>query len=168
MWLKKKKKEKKSLAMQETWVQSLGCEDLLQKEMATHSSILAWKIPWTEEPGWLQSMGLQRVGHDWVTNTYSTYKLNKQGDNTEPWCTHFPVLNQCIVPCSRRQVRWSGIPISLRIFQFVVIHTVKAFSVVNEAEVDVFLEFPCFICDAVDVGNLISDSSAISKSSLYI
>ena len=50
--------------MWETWVQSLGWEDLLEKEMATHSSILAWKIPWTEEPGQLQSMGSQRVGHD--------------------------------------------------------------------------------------------------------
>ena len=50
--------------MQETWVQSLGQEDLLEEEMATHSGILAWKIPWTEEPGRLQSMGLQRVGHD--------------------------------------------------------------------------------------------------------
>ena len=48
----------------ETRVQSLGQEDLLEKEMATHSSILAWKIPWTEEPGRLQSMGPQRVGHD--------------------------------------------------------------------------------------------------------
>ena len=47
----------------ETWVQSLGLEDPLEKEMATHSSILAWKIPWMEEPGRLQSMGLQRVGH---------------------------------------------------------------------------------------------------------
>ena len=50
--------------MQETRVQSLGREDPLEKEMATHSSILAWKIPWTGEPGRLQSMGLQRVGHD--------------------------------------------------------------------------------------------------------
>ena len=50
--------------MRETWVQSLGREDPLEKEMATHSSILAWKIPWTEEPGGLQSMGSQRVGHD--------------------------------------------------------------------------------------------------------
>ena len=50
--------------MQETWVQSLGQEDLLEEEMATHSGILAWKIPWTEEPDRLQSMGLQRVGHD--------------------------------------------------------------------------------------------------------
>ena len=47
--------------MQETWVRSLGWEDPLDKEMATHSSILAWKIPWTEEPGRLQSMGSQRV-----------------------------------------------------------------------------------------------------------
>ena len=50
--------------MWETWVQSLGQEDLLEKEMAPHSSILAWKIPWTEEPRRLQSMGSQRVGHD--------------------------------------------------------------------------------------------------------
>ena len=51
-------------AMREAWVRSLGQEDSLEKEMATHSSILAWKIPWTEEPGELQSMGLQRVRHD--------------------------------------------------------------------------------------------------------
>ena len=48
----------------ETWVLSLDWEDPLEKEMATHSSTLAWKIPWTEEPGRLQSMGLQRVGHN--------------------------------------------------------------------------------------------------------
>ena len=51
-------------AMWETWVQSLGQEDPLEKEMATHSSILAWEIPWTEEPGGLQSLGSRRVGHD--------------------------------------------------------------------------------------------------------
>ena len=50
--------------MRETWVQSLGWEDVLVKEMATHSSILAWKIPQMEDPGGLQSTGLQRVGHD--------------------------------------------------------------------------------------------------------
>ena len=50
--------------MRETWVQSLGQKDLLEKKVATHSSILAWKIPWTEDPGRLQSMGSQRVGHD--------------------------------------------------------------------------------------------------------
>ena len=50
-------------AMPETWVQSLGWKEPLEEEMATHSSVFAWEIPWTEEPGGLQSMGLQRVGH---------------------------------------------------------------------------------------------------------
>ena len=57
-------------AVQERWVRSLGWEDPLEKEMATCSSILTWKISWTEEPGGLQSMGSQRVGHDWASNTY--------------------------------------------------------------------------------------------------
>ena len=66
-------------------------------------------------------------------------------------------------------MRWSGIPISLRnILQFVVIHTVKDFSVVNEAEVDLFLELSFFLYDPSDVGNLISGSSAFSKTSLNI
>ena len=51
-------------AKQETWVRSLGWEDILEKGKATHSSVLAWRIPWTKEPGGLQSMGSQRVGHD--------------------------------------------------------------------------------------------------------
>ena len=55
---------KRLSAMQETWVQSLGSEDPLEKEMAAHSSILAWKIPWMEKPGRLLSMGSQRVRHD--------------------------------------------------------------------------------------------------------
>ena len=55
---------KRLSTMRETGVQSLGWEDPLEKEMAIHSSTIAWKIPWTEEPGRLQSMGLQRVGHD--------------------------------------------------------------------------------------------------------
>ena len=57
-------------AMSETWVCSLGREDPLEKGMAIHSSILAWRIPWAEETGRLKSMGSQRVGHDWVTNTF--------------------------------------------------------------------------------------------------
>ena len=57
--------------MQEYWVQSLGQEDLPEKGMAIHSSILAWRIPWTEEPGRLPSMGSQRVGHGWETNILS-------------------------------------------------------------------------------------------------
>ena len=68
----------------------------------------------------------------------------------------------------RRQVRWSGIPISSRIFQFVVIHTVKGFSIVNDTKVDVFLELSCFFHEPTNVGNLISCSSAFSKSSLNI
>ena len=60
-------------AMRETWVQSPGWEDPLEKEMATHSSILAWRIPWTEEPGRLQSKGSKRAGQEWVTNTTVSY-----------------------------------------------------------------------------------------------
>ena len=55
-------------AVWETWVRSLGWEDPLEKEMATHSSTVAWRIPWMEKPGGLQSTGLQRVEHDWVTS----------------------------------------------------------------------------------------------------
>ena len=62
-------KVKNLFAMWETQVQFLGREDPLEKGMATHSSILAWRTPRTEEPGGLQSMGLQRVGHDWTNNT---------------------------------------------------------------------------------------------------
>ena len=58
-------------AKQETLVQSLGEEDPLKKGMATHSSILVWRIPWTEEPGRLESMGSHRVGHDLATNTFT-------------------------------------------------------------------------------------------------
>ena len=59
--------------MREIRVQSLGQEDALEKAMAIHSSILAWEIPWTEEPGELQSMGSQRIRHDWATNTFIVY-----------------------------------------------------------------------------------------------
>ena len=59
---------KRLSTMRETWVRSLGWEDPLEKEMAIHSSTIAWKIPWTEEPGRLQSMGSQRVGHNWATS----------------------------------------------------------------------------------------------------
>ena len=62
-------------AMPETWVRSLGWEDSLEKEMATHSSTLAWKIPWTEEPCRLQSMGSQRVGHDSATSLHLFKKM---------------------------------------------------------------------------------------------
>ena len=116
---------------------------------------------------------------------YSAYKLNKQDGNIQPWHSPFPIWTQSVVPCSvltvaswpayrflRRQVRWSGIPIYLKIFhthkkknfaQFVVIHRVKDFHAVNKSEVDVFLKLSCFFYDPMDVGNLISGSSAFSK-----
>ena len=62
--------------MRETWVWFLGREDPLEKEMAIHSSTLAWKIPWTEEPDRLESMGSQRVGHDWATSLSLSSTLN--------------------------------------------------------------------------------------------
>ena len=88
----------------------------------------------------------------------------------------FPNFQPVIVPCRVLTVdSWleykfvrSGIPISLRIFQFLVIHTVKSFHVVNEVEIDIFLELPCFLHDPVNVGKLISGFSAFSKCSLYI
>ena len=106
---------------------------------------------------------------------YSACKLNKQGDNIQPWCIPFLIWNQSVVLCAvltvvswpayrflRRQVRWSGIPIFWRIFQSVVIHTVKGFGIINTAEVDVFLN-SCFLNDPADVGNLFSGSSAFSN-----
>ena len=62
-------------AVQETWVWSLGWENPLEKGMATCSSIVAWIIPWTEEPGGLKSMGSQRVEHDWMTNTFALLNI---------------------------------------------------------------------------------------------
>ena len=70
--------ERIHLSMKEIWVQTLSQEDPLEEEMATHSSILAWRMPWTEEPGGLQSMGSQRVGYDWATkHTHAQQMLVK-------------------------------------------------------------------------------------------
>ena len=109
---------------------------------------------------------------------YSACKLNKQSDNTQPWRTPFPIWNQSVVPCPvltvaswpayrflKKQVRCPNIPISFRIFQFIVIHTVEGFGIVNKAEIDIFLELSCFFNDPADVGNLISGPSAFSKTS---
>ena len=110
---------------------------------------------------------------------YSAYKLNKQDDNIQHWCAPFLKWNQSVVPCPvltvaswsayrflRWQVRWSGIPVSLRIFHIVLWFTVKGFGIVNKAEVDVFLELSCVFDDPTDDGDLISGSSAFSKSRL--
>ena len=74
---------KNSPALQETQVLSLGWENPLEKEVATHSSILAWWIPWTEEPAGLQFVGLQRVGHDWATNTF-TFPISSAPNVSSP------------------------------------------------------------------------------------
>ena len=77
--------------MQETWVWSLGWEESLEEEMATHSSILAWRIPWTEEPGGLQAMGSQRVRCDLVTK-------QQQKQQTKLFCTMLCVLYNSVFP----------------------------------------------------------------------
>ena len=102
---------------------------------------------------------------------YKGVKYMYSFPNYEPVCCSMSVLTVASWPAYsflRRQVRWSSMPISLRILQFVVINTVKGSGVVNRAQADVFLELSCFFYDAVDVGNLISGSSAFSKSSLNI
>ena len=112
---------------------------------------------------------------------YSAYKLNKQSDHIQPWCTPFPIWNQLLFMSSSNCCFLTCIQISqeagkvvcyshlLRNFpQFVVIHTVKGFGMVNEAEVDIFLDLSCFFNDLMDVGSLISGSSVLSKSSLNI
>ena len=75
--------------MWETWVWSLGQEDALEKEMTTHSGILAWRIPWMEEPSRLQSTGLQRVRHDWATSlslfTFSMHFTLETTPRQQPW-----------------------------------------------------------------------------------
>ena len=86
--------------------------------------------------------------------------MTKSLQGCKPWRTPFPIWNQSVVPCPvltiaswsayrflKRQIRCSGIPISFRISQFIVIHTVKGFGIVNKAEIDVFLEFSCFFHD---------------------
>ena len=114
---------------------------------------------------------------------YSAYKLNKQGDNIQPWGIPLPIWNQSVVPCPVLTI--ASWPANLQISQeagqvvwyshlfknfpqFVVMHTVKDFGIVNKAEVDIFLELSCFFDDPADVGNLISGSSAFSKASLNI
>ena len=81
---------KESAAMQKTQVCFLGQEDPQEKKMATHSSILDWRIPWTEEPGRLQSMGLQKVRHNWATNTFM---FKKKKDSLRKWTKFYLQIN---------------------------------------------------------------------------
>ena len=106
---------------------------------------------------------------------------HNQGDSVRPCCTPFMIWNQSVVPCPvltvaswpayrllKRQIRWSGSPIYLRIFQLVVVHTVKGFGIVNKAEIYISIELSCFFHDPADGGNLISDSSSFSITNLNI
>ena len=112
---------------------------------------------------------------------YSAYKLNKQGDNIQPWCTPFAIWNQSVVPCPVLTVAsWPAYDFSGGRSGGLVFPSLKEFStlccyphsqsfgIVNKAEVDFFPELSCFFDDSTDVGNLISGSSAFSKSSLNI
>ena len=111
----------------------------------------------------------------------SAYRLNKHGDSRQPCRAPFSILNQsvvsyrvltCFLTCIQvsqetdKTVWYSHLSKSFS--QFTMIPTVKGFSIVDETEIDVFLEFPCFLNDPVNVGNLVSDSSAFSKPSLNI
>ena len=113
---------------------------------------------------------------------YSAYELNKQGDHIQPWRIPIPIWKQFVVPCpvltvatwpAFRYLKGAGKVVwysyLLKNFPpFIVILTVKGFGIVNKAEVNVFLALYCFFDDPRDVGNLISDSSAFSKSRLNI
>ena len=113
---------------------------------------------------------------------YCACKLNKQGDNIQPWCTPFPIWNQSFVPClvsnccflnciqisqETGKVVWYS-HLLKNFSQFIVIYAFKGFGIINKAEVDVFMEFSWFFDDPTDAGNLISGSSAFSKSGLNI
>ena len=92
--------------MQETWVRSLGWDNPLEKEMATHSSTLVWKIPWTEEPGRLQSMGSQGVGHDWATSLDSLSFREWPVDPSATRATQNPQGTPDLSPPLRTSIHW--------------------------------------------------------------
>ena len=130
------------LAVQETWVWSLGQEDPLEKGMTTLSTILAWRIPWTEEPGTLQSMGSQRVGHNWATITFTfkvfpvlmygckSWTIKKAGqwsiDAFELWCWRRPLRvswtarrsNQSILKEVNAEYSLEGLTLKLKLQYF--------------------------------------------------
>ena len=101
-------------SMQETRVWSLGRENPLEKETATHSSTLAWKIPWMEEPGRLQSMELQRVGHDWVTS-FSLFYITRSNNLHK---VKVKVAQSCLTLCDPMSYTVNGI-LQARILEWV-------------------------------------------------
>ena len=113
-------------AMQETRVRSLGQEDPLEKGMASHSSILAWRIPWTEEPVGLQSLGLLRVGHNWVTNTHMIrFILKKHIVMTLIWFSSVQfssVAQSCPTLCDPMNHSTPGLPVYHQLPEFTQTH----------------------------------------------
>ena len=115
-------------AMQETRVRSLDQENPLEKEMATWVSILAWEIPWTEEPGRLQSMGLQRVGHNWATNissqnilaTILRYQLNPKEMHISLLLLFIAQL--CLTLCDPIDCSTPGLPVLHYLLEFAQTH----------------------------------------------
>ena len=92
--------------MRETWVWSLGQEDPLEKETATHSSTLAWRIPWMEEPGGLRSIGLQRAGRDWAHTHTHTHTLSHTDRHTTQAPDSQAFKSSCPSPLSLCLVKW--------------------------------------------------------------
>ena len=96
----------------ETWVRSLGWEDSLEEGMETHSNILAWRIPWTEEPGGLQSVASQRVGHDWMTKHTAQHPGHSMGlfigiicQSWSTWHSLYQAVSQIWV-CTKAKSTW--------------------------------------------------------------
>ena len=141
-------------AMRETRVRSLGREDPLEKEMATHSSTLAWRIPWTEEPGRLQSTGLQRVGHDWVTSLSKWTEMGEfnSDDHYIYYCGQESlgrngvalIVNKrvwnAVLGCNLKNNRMISICFQGKPFNITVIQVYAPTKNTKEAEVDWFYE----------------------------
>ena len=120
--------------MQETWVQSLGQVDPLEKEMATHSSILAWEIPWAEEPGGLRSRESQRVGNNWATKPPPAlvryldgrFQLFQRQNFWQSTSWEFPrsdsVAQSCLTLCNPMNCSTPGLPVYHQLLEFTQTH----------------------------------------------
>ena len=113
-------------AMQETWVHFLGREYPLEKEMATHSSILAWKIPWTEEPGRLLHTGSQRVGHAWVTDTHTHTRVKEMSSKDVFYSAGS--YSHCFVVVQLLSGVWLCDPMDCSTAGFSVLHYLQEFA----------------------------------------
>ena len=137
---------KNLLAVQQTQVQSLDWEDLLEKGMASHSSILAWRIPWTEDPGKLQSMGSQRVGHDWANNTTTSDAMNKKSVGMAR-----TAQDMVPFPFHKEKVLWGptllpGCWLRGQAVQFVKIHQAEHLGYVHLSATILFFKWNIFRC----------------------